>query len=525
MADNFDRELRHHPDQIQVSYVLDGIRNGFRLGFHDTQELKSARKNKPSAHQHPKVIDDYLANEVARKRVAGPFPSPPLANLHVSSFGVVPKKGQSNKWRLILDLSSPGGRSVNDGVDPDECSLQYVRMDHIITMVGKYGTGALMAKFDVEAAYRNIAIHPTDRYLLGMKWRGYYYVDLTLPFGLRSAPYIFNSVASMVEWILLNNYQVSDLVHYLDDFITVGAPDSNQCQTNLSKALAVCKMLGLPLHPDKCEGPSESLVILGIELDSRRQVARLPQEKLMALHQLLRSWTSRSYCNRRQLESLIGHLHHAAKVVWPGRAFIRRMIDLLACFRRKDHPIRLNREFRLDLQWWVRFLAEWNGVTFWQFPGLSSQPDVEVTSDASGAIGYGAFYLNQWFNGYWHQGQVQQSIAYKELFPIVIAAHTWGPNWSQMHVLFRTDNEAVAYIVNAKTSKIPCIMHLVRALLMCAARYNFSFKALHIPGVQNEIADALSRFRWQEFRRLAPWANSMPSLMPQELLLPLLLTD
>lgn len=56
-----------------------------------------------------------------------------------------------------------------------------------------------MAKFDVEAAYRNIAVHPADRYLLGMKWRGQYYVDLALPFGLRSAPYIFNTVAEAVE--------------------------------------------------------------------------------------------------------------------------------------------------------------------------------------------------------------------------------------------------------------------------------------------------------------------------------------
>jgi hypothetical protein len=133
---------------------------------------------------------------------------------------------------------------MNDGIDPEECSLQYIRVDQIIGMVTNYGAGALMAKFDVEAAYRNIAVHPTDRYLLGMKWRGQYYMDLTLPFGLRSAPYIFNSVASMVEWILLHNYHVSDLLHYLDDFISAGPPNSDQCQVNLSTALTVCKRLG-----------------------------------------------------------------------------------------------------------------------------------------------------------------------------------------------------------------------------------------------------------------------------------------
>ena len=68
-------------------------------------------------------------------------------------------------------------------------------MDDIIKMVSKFGPGALMAKFDIESAYRNIAIHPSDRHLLGLKWRNAYYIDLALPFGLRSAPVIFNSVA------------------------------------------------------------------------------------------------------------------------------------------------------------------------------------------------------------------------------------------------------------------------------------------------------------------------------------------
>ena len=60
-----------------------------------------------------------------------------------------------------------------------------------------------------------------------MKWRSKFYVDLALPFGLCSAPYIFNCVAELVEWILVNNYKVPDLLHYLDDFITAGPPDSS----------------------------------------------------------------------------------------------------------------------------------------------------------------------------------------------------------------------------------------------------------------------------------------------------------
>ena len=381
----FTLDLAGHPDRQAVAYVLNGLQHGFRLGFQPARKLKPARKNKPSAFQNPKVIDDYLATEVARGRVAGPFPSPPLPNLQVSSFGVIPKKGQPGKWRLIVDLSSPHGSSVNDGIDADEFSMHYIHLDQIINMIAKHGPGALMAKFDVEAAYRNIAVHPDDRYLLGMKWRGQFFVDLALPFGLRSVPYIFNSVADLVEWILKNKYRVIDLMHYLDDFITAGPADSLQCSHNLQTSLAICRSLGLPLHPNKCIGPSTRLVVLGIELDSLDQTARLPAEKLMALKELIQSWRTRRWCNRRQLESLIGHLHHAAKVVWPGRTFLRRMLDLLCCFRTRDHPIRLSSEFRLDLQWWHDFLTSWHGVSLWLFPGMSAPTDVEVTSDAAGS--------------------------------------------------------------------------------------------------------------------------------------------
>ena len=162
-------------------------------------------------------------------------------------------------------------------------------------------------------------MHPSDRYLLGMRWRSQYYEDLALPFGLCSAPYLFNSVADMVEWILLNLHDVSNLLHYLDDFITAGPPNSDQCALNLSTSVRVCKSLGFPLHPNKCIGPSTVLVVLGVELVSNEHVVRLPTGKLLALQELIASWLSRRWCTRRQLESLIGHLHYAAKVVWFGR--------------------------------------------------------------------------------------------------------------------------------------------------------------------------------------------------------------
>ena len=164
-------------------------------------------------------------------------------------------------------------------------------------------------------------------------------------------------------------------------------------------------------------------------------------------------------------------------------------------------------------------MEDWHGVSFWLFPGLLPEADVEVSSDVAGSIGYGAYMKGHRFAGSWAPSQQPQSIiAYKELFPIVLAAHVWGHFWVKKHVLFPSDNDAVVHILNTRTSRVPCLMRLLRSLLFSAAHHSFSFSSQHVPGVNNQLADALSRFNWQEFRRLAPDAQPLPTVVPLELL-------
>ena len=520
-VDNFQHELCHHPHPDKVAYVIQGLRNGFHLGFTYSTSLKSATGNMASALLNPQVIDNYLQSEVQSGRVAGPFSQPPLSGLHVSRFGVIPKRHQPGKWRLILDLSSPAGHSVNDGIAGEDYSLQYMKVDDIIAGIMRLGRGSLMAKFDVQNAYRIVPVHTEGRPLLGMKWRGAFYADMVLPFGVRSAPYIFTCIADLVEWVAKQNYDVTFLMHYLDDFHTLGPPGSSVCQHNLDRSIDCFSKLGIPLHPDKLEGPSTCLTILGIELDSLNLQARLPQDKFDRMSALLEDWSQKRWCKRKELESLIGHLQHACKVVPQGRSFLRRMINLLCAFRRDDHPIRLNQEFFLDLAWWQEFFQSWNGCSFFQYPQCAPLPDFEVSSDASGALGYGAVFQGHWFSGAWLPAQVSQSIEYKELFPIIVAAYLWGPQWVSQRVNFLSDNRSVVDILRSGASRAPTIMSLVRYLSLLAARHSFSFTASPVRGKSNPIADALSRFQFQRFRRLAPHADSLPTQIPQQLLLDL----
>ena len=102
----------------------------------------------------------------------GSGPQPPLLVLHVSRFDVIPKRHQPGKWRLILDLSSPAGHSVNDGIAGEDYSLQYMKVDDIVAGMMQREWGSLMAKFDVQNAYSIVPVHTELRQLLRMKWRG-----------------------------------------------------------------------------------------------------------------------------------------------------------------------------------------------------------------------------------------------------------------------------------------------------------------------------------------------------------------
>ena len=81
----------------------------------------------------------------------------------------------------------------------------------------------------IKNAYRNVPVHPGDCHLLGMNWQGRTFVDGCLPFGLRSAPKIFNAL----EWILRER-GIKYVFHYLDDFLFLGNPESTDCNQALA---------------------------------------------------------------------------------------------------------------------------------------------------------------------------------------------------------------------------------------------------------------------------------------------------
>ena len=102
-----------------------------------------------SAAHYPEVVTAYIDNECSLGWLLGLF----------GRCGVIPKGHKTGKWRLIVDLLLPPGKSVNDSNDSNLCSLVYKSIDQVTTVAASYQPGALMAKVDIESAYCLIRVH------------------------------------------------------------------------------------------------------------------------------------------------------------------------------------------------------------------------------------------------------------------------------------------------------------------------------------------------------------------------------
>ena len=211
----------------------------------------------------------------------------------------------------------------------------------------------------------------------------------------------------------------------------------------------------------------------------------------------------------------------ATKVVPAGRIFLRRLIDASTTVARLGHRISLTRDTRADLAWWQEFLPTWPGVALFLDGPWVPAPTLHLYTDAAGAIGYGAYFQGAWLSELClpHQrlGADGISIAWQELFAIVAAVWSWGQKLQRRRVTMHTDNMAITQAWARTSSRNTRIMQLIRILYLLAARGSFMLELAHIPGVNNVIADSLSRKQMARFREAAPDAADLPTQRPHEL--------
>lgn len=496
-----------YPNPAAAVALVKCLRVGVDLGFFGNREHVQIGPNLKSAAEHPDAIDKNIVDELAIGRRQGPFTHIPFDNFYSNPLGVVFKKGKP-KPRVIHHLSWPrsaANASVNASIYDFEVKLD--AFDKALIAIRELGKGCLMSKIDIESAYRCIPVRPKDWPLLGLQWRDQFYFDIVMQFGITSATAIFEWYSSAAQHIAQHTCALKHLVHYVDDFmiLTRGLSASKLA---LESILKLFDELGIPISMNKLEGPSTSMIFLGILFDSDSMTIRLDDERLAFMHEQLSSWSDRSTASKAELQSILGVLGFASKVVAPGRTFLRRMIDHTKSLppntdSTTQHP--LSKSFQLDIKWWRRFLTQWNGVGIVPDNHWTPADAMSIYTDAC-VTGYGAVFGSHWFACTWTVEEEQQakrdkrdSMPFKELYALAKAATTWGSHWSGRKILFHTDCQPNVDAWRKGDSRKPPISHLIRTLLFIAATHNFNMNLVHIAGVNNVCADLLSRGQVQLF--------------------------
>ena len=495
--------------------LVTGFNQGFRLHFKGPQEGYSAN-NLSSAAQHPEIVDSKLEKEMQADRIRGPFDHPPIDNLKVSPLGVIPKK-QPGEFRMIHHLSFPDGGSVNDFIPPEYCSVHYATVDDAVRMIKYLGKDAVLAKTDVRSAFRIIPVHPSDYHLLGLKWRGKFYVDCCLPMGCASSCKIFEGLSTAMEWVARTKLGIPNMIHILDDFLIIEQSRS-ACTASLQRFLHFCEDIGVPMAPEKTEGPDQVLTFAGIELDCREHEARLPKDKIEKCLEAIQIFLTRKKVTLKELQSLIGLLNFACSVIIPGRVFIRRLINLTMGVKKPHHYIRLTSETRKDLRLWESFLESFNGKSFFLEQNWSSSHSLCFYTDAAQSCGYGIIFGTQWVYGEWPKAWKEHNICFLEFFPIVVGLILWSNILKNKRVLFWTDNESIVHVINRHTAKDTKLLGLLRTMVLICLRNNILFRARHIKGEKNVLADSLSRLQVDKFKAMSRGMHPTPTLLPAHLL-------
>ncbi|XP_021362995.1 uncharacterized protein LOC110456530 [Mizuhopecten yessoensis] len=404
-------------------------------------------------------------------------------------------------------------------MDKESCSLSYVRIDDAIRKLQELGKGTTMCKTDISDAFKIIPVVPSQWHMFCVKWRDSYYYYNKLAFGCRPSPKIFDNLSQAVCWIAEHRYHIKHILHLLDDFITFEHPDNCEDRNMALLHLIFNLRLGIPMAKHKTCGPETVLEYLGIILDSEKMEARLSTDKLIRIIGSLKSFQQRQSCTKRKLLQLLGHLNFASRVVLQGRSFVSHLISLSTTVKALHHYVKLNNECREDIKLWIYFLSHWNGESVFYNNKVVTSDEMCLYTDASGTLGYGCYFQGLWFaeptdlhNPYASSSDL--SIAFKELYPIVVAAMIWGHMWVGQRIVFMCDNSATVAIIQKGRSKSPHIMPLVRSVTLCASISNFTVLSQHVPGRLNDIADSLSRLQINRFRQLAPQAAQFPCKVP-----------
>lgn len=451
---------------------------GFHIPFREEPCQMRLPRPYHYSEEQMKLLREEVASLLGKGAVQVVDPTLSAEGFYSALF-LVPKT--EGRMRPVINL-----KALNFWVQP-----QHFKMEGIHTLREIVAEGEWLAKLDLKDAYFTVPIFRDHQKYLRFAVDKIRYQFTCLPFGLSCAPWAFTKVLKPVV-AFLRSLGIR-LIIYIDDILVIGkSPD--EVRDHVEALIALLEGLGFIVNMEKSvTTPSQQIEFLGLQVDTITMCLSLPGHKIKAIRgeasQLLRPGS----LSARRLAQFIGKLNATSQAVFPAPLFYRHLQrDLQSALLRGSQNyetlLLLSQESREEIQWWQQRLSMWNGRTL-----LKHRQQLVIQSDAS-LTGWGAVCEGVRTGGPWSPEEQRFHINCLELTAAILAVRAFAKDRSGISILLQLDNQtAVAYVNHLGGTVSLQLVKLAKTLWLWALQRDIMLSAQHIPGENNQVADAESR--------------------------------
>ena len=495
-------------DKVLVGYhdgeIAQYLRYGWPSSYTAPQPPTPTFENHSSATKYETDIQNFLTKEISHNAMAGPFQTLPFHPwTQISPLMTAPKNGQPQEKgkpppprRVIIDLSFPEFRSVNDGIGKHTFqgrSMQYrlPTVEDVAQELIATGKGAWMWKTDLSRAYRQMRVDPLDYPLLAVQHKGGVYLDLCPSFGARCSGAAQQRISVALCYIMARDHGVR-MHAYVDDFIGIHS-SKEAANKAFAQFKALCERLGIKLAPDKSVPPTQDLEWLGVRVTSTDMVLSVPRLRLVEVVRECNAWLNRKQAVKQEIQSLVGKLAFVSQCIPPARRFMARILHTL----RQTHGsalCSLDQGFHLDVRWFADYAAEANGRRLLQ----PSREQIDIVCDA--CLEAGGAYSNaakSYYNIKFPRAfRARHHISQSEAINAILSLKTLIPKGSAgKEIRVTTDNMAAKEVLHGGKARDLTMAACARELALIEAVHDVRVVVNHAPGESEKLklADALSR--------------------------------
>ncbi|KZT19402.1 hypothetical protein NEOLEDRAFT_1077945 [Neolentinus lepideus HHB14362 ss-1] len=541
-VDRFEELTQTHPNQPFVKSVCKGLREGFWSyadAFPDSYpDMFDNCAGGPKDERQARFMQDQRDDEIRQDRYSQTFGTNLLPGMYNIPIHAVPKPPiDSGKLRLVIDMSA-GEFAPNSVISRESIAglhLDGMRVlgEALIRFRAKYPNVRLvMFKSDVSQAYRRLPMHPRWQIKQVVTVDGDRHVNRCNDFGGRGSFAIWVAFFGLVIWVAVFICFLEDIMAYVDDSFSFEVegnvkyyePYKMYFPRKQTKLLQLWDELGIP-HEKKKQEYGPKLTIIGFEVDPNAMTVTLPACSKALFVEHIKSFLDRPPGGKRktlrEFQKMAGYANWAFNVFPLLRPSLCAMYEKMAGKSQQNLGIYVNNSMRYELSWLADRVEMSDGIHFLRSREWGPEhPDVYVAyTDASG-IGL-AFWFpshNVGFQCPKPKFAPNDAIFFFEALAVCSAVHHASMlSPAPRKLVIYTDNTNTVAMYDSLRA-LPDYNHILISSVNVLLDHSIELHVLHVPGLQNKVADALSRFRNDEVLALSPHLQIGTFQPPQDAL-------